>query len=158
LVQLLVKDETDFAGRERQGAKDLVNSMLNYGYGILYSRIWDAVLKARLNPYISFMHTHQAGKPTLIYDLIEEFRPVAVDRVVIALVNKKHKLRTDERGLLAHETRDILIKKILERLNSFETFRGTRMRLSEVIRYQAKEVARYVTGEIKTYKPYSFKW
>lgn len=158
LVQLLVKDETDFTGRERQGAKDLVNSMLNYGYGILYSRIWDAVLKARLNPYISFMHTHQAGKPTLIYDLIEEFRPVAVDRVVIALVNRKHKLKTDERGYLDKETRDILIKKILERLNSFETFRGTRMRLSEVIRYQAKEVARYVTGEIKTYKPYSFKW
>jgi CRISPR-associated protein Cas1 len=74
LIKSLLGSEVYFEGRERKGAKDLVNSILNYGYGVLYGRVHEAVLLAGLNPSISFLHSEQPGKPTLIFDLIEEFR------------------------------------------------------------------------------------
>ena len=43
--------------------------MLNYGYAILYTRVWQALLAARLNPFESIIHARQEGKPTLAFDM-----------------------------------------------------------------------------------------
>ncbi|MBI5207151.1 MAG: CRISPR-associated endonuclease Cas1 [Candidatus Firestonebacteria bacterium] len=64
-IKNVLSCNVEFNGRERKGAKDLVNSLLNYGYGILYSRVWNAINLAGLNPYISYLHTSQPNKPTL---------------------------------------------------------------------------------------------
>ena len=58
----------------RRGTTDLVNSLLNYGYGILYSRLTNVLVRAGLNVYIGFLHKPQKGKAGLLYDFIEEFR------------------------------------------------------------------------------------
>ena len=50
---LLSNDDVGFEKRERQGAKDLVNCLLNYGYAIIYARCWQALLAAQLNPYVN---------------------------------------------------------------------------------------------------------
>lgn len=42
-VKLLLGSEV-FSGREHRGATDAANAMLNYGYGILYSKLWAALL------------------------------------------------------------------------------------------------------------------
>lgn len=157
LIAQLLDDNHGFEGRSRQGATDLVNSLLNYGYGILYSRLWDAVLKARLNPYISYLHVGQPGKPTLTFDLIEEFRQPAVDRPVMAMLKRKEKLRT-ENGRLTLDTRKKVAERVLERLNSKEKFRGRRLRLSDIIRQQARDFAAFLGGRLPSYKPYTFKW
>jgi CRISPR-associated endonuclease Cas1/group II intron reverse transcriptase/maturase len=153
----LVTDETDFQKREHQGARDLTNMLLNYGYGILYSRIWSAVLNARLHPSVSFLHTHQRGKPTLVFDMVEEFRAPVVDRTVIALINRQEKLST-EQGKLTMDTRKRLAEKVLERLNTTENFRGQRIRLSDIMRLQSVNLAKYLSDENKAYKPYLMKW
>ncbi|WP_449245328.1 CRISPR-associated endonuclease Cas1, partial [Desulfobacca acetoxidans] len=80
MIKTLLAPEIDYPGRERRGAVDLVNSLLNYGYGMLYPRVWRALLLAGLNPHISFLHSFQEQKPTLAFDLIEEFRSQVVDR------------------------------------------------------------------------------
>jgi group II intron reverse transcriptase/maturase/CRISPR-associated endonuclease Cas1 len=51
--ELISDDEVGFEKREHKGATDLVNSMLNYGYAILYVRVWQALLTAKLNPFES---------------------------------------------------------------------------------------------------------
>jgi len=157
MVVELINEDSDFKGREKQGAKDLVNSLLNYGYAILYSRLWDAALRAKLNPYISYLHSQQDGKPTLVFDLIEPFRAQAVDRVVISMLQKGEKLSIND-GVLNDETRKKLSINILERLHRFEIYRGEKIRFSEIIKKQAKEFAAFILGEIKTYKPYRAKW
>ena len=53
--ELLLDDEVGFVKRERKGATDLVNCMLNYGYAILYTRVWQALLGAKLNPFDSII-------------------------------------------------------------------------------------------------------
>ncbi|MDH7578763.1 MAG: CRISPR-associated endonuclease Cas1, partial [Bacillota bacterium] len=50
-VGLLLGQKIEFAGRERRGTGDPVNSALNYGYGILYSQVWGAVMLAGLEPF-----------------------------------------------------------------------------------------------------------
>ena len=55
-------------------AKDLFNAILNYGYGVLYAQIEQAIILAGLDPYAGFLHADRPGKPSLVLDLIEEFR------------------------------------------------------------------------------------
>lgn len=154
---LLADDGIDFVRREHQGATDLLNSMLNYGYAILYARVWKNILAAKLNPSIGILHAHQSGKPTLVFDVVEIFRPQMVDRVVISLIQKKVPLKMHN-GLLNESTKRTLIRSILERLNRYEKFRKEEMTLSQIILKQSQEIADYIAGESSDFKPYVAKW
>lgn len=157
LIESILNDFVAFEGRVRRGATDLVNSLLNYGYGILYSRIWEAILKTGLNPYISYLHKPQPNKPTLVFDLIEEFRQQGVDRPVFSLITKGEDLGV-ENGLLKDETRRKVAEKVLERINSVEIFRSQELRFFQIIKGQARTLAQFLEGKVKTYKPYAAKW
>lgn len=157
LVEKLLNDDMEFEGRVRKGATDLVNSILNYGYGILYSRMWGAVFSAGLNPNISYLHKPQDNKPTLAFDLIEEFRQQAVDRAVFPLITKGEDLKM-EKDLLSPDTRKRVTERVLERIHTVENFRGREMRLSQIIKEQAKALAGFIEGKTKSYKPYLGKW
>lgn len=157
LIREMVKNEVEFKKREHQGAKDLFNCLLNYGYGILYSRIWGSVLRAGLNPAISFLHTDQPKKPTLVYDLIEEFRSQCVDRVIVSMINRGEEFRM-KNDFLDKPTRRKLSQNILERLNIPIKFRKHEMSLAQIINYQGKSLASFLLGKIATYKPYIGKW
>lgn len=157
-IRLLIADDgVDFQLRERQGASDLMNSMLNYGYAILYARIWNIVLIQKLNPMISVIHAPQPGKPTFVYDLIELFRAQAVDRVVVSLIQRGEPLKMNK-NLLSEPTKRLLIQNILERLNRYEKYRGEEIQFTEIMRRQVHEVAAFISGESKTFKPYIAKW
>lgn len=157
LVGELIDDVSDFKGRERKGAKDLVNCLLNYGYAILYARVWEALLMARLNPYISYLHVANTSNPTLAFDFIELFRQQAVDRVVISMLQKKEKL-TIENGILDEESRAKLTSNIYERIHRHELFRGESRRFSDIIKIQARALARFIKDEEDNFKPYISKW
>ena len=156
-IGLLINTKEHFEGRERQGATDLVNCMLNYGYGILYARITEALVRARLNPNLSYLHKPENNRPSLVYDLIEEFRQQVVDRVVFAIVMKNTDLKADN-GLLDDYTRKLVAKKVIERLNAVEIFRKKEMRFYEIIHHQARDLAKFLKGENTTYRPYIRKW
>lgn len=157
-IRVLIEDDNmEFETRERKGAKDLMNSLLNYGYAILYARVWQALLLVKLNPTESIIHVKQPGKPTFVYDVIELFRAQAVDRVVIALIQKKEPLEL-EKGLLSNETKGLLIQNILERLNRYEKYRGEEIRFTDILIRQAREIAAYIIEEASNYKPYLAKW
>ncbi|HOV89593.1 MAG TPA: CRISPR-associated endonuclease Cas1 [Syntrophorhabdaceae bacterium] len=157
IVEELLNEYIEFEGRVRKNANDLVNSLLNYGYGILYSRIWEAIIKVGLNPYLSYLHKPQHGKPTLVFDMIEEFRQQAVDRPVFSLITKGEKLEI-KGGLLTYETRKKVAEKVLERIHTVENFRGEEIRLSQIIKKQAKALAEFIEGKIVHYRPYIGKW
>lgn len=157
-IRLLIADDgVDFHSRERQGASDLMNSMLNYGYAILYARVWNIVLTQKLNPSIGVLHAPQPGKPTFVYDLVELFRSQAVDRVVVSLIQRREPLKMNK-NLLSEPTKRLLIQNILERLNRYEKYRGEEIQFMDIIRRQIHEVAAFISGESKTFKPYTAKW
>ena len=154
--ELISDDEVGFEHREHQGAQDLFNSMLNYGYAILYVRVWQALLAARLNPFDSLIHVRRDGKPTLVYDMVEIFRSQVVDRMVISLIQKGQDLEV-RNGLLSDKTRELLVKSIMERLARYEKYQGEEMRMEQIILQQAKLLAQAFEGEEK-FKPYVAKW
>jgi group II intron reverse transcriptase/maturase/CRISPR-associated endonuclease Cas1 len=158
MVRLLLEDTVEFQKRERQGAKDLVNCLLNYGYAILRSRVLLEIYRAGLNPYIGFLHAAQKGVATLSLDMMEIFRPQVVDRVVLVELRRRlQSCQQENDGSLSLETRQFLAKQIFARLGTIEQFRGKELKLEEIIREQVKDLRRHI--EKKTlYRPYLGKW
>ncbi|MEW6244904.1 MAG: CRISPR-associated endonuclease Cas1 [Bacillota bacterium] len=153
---LIIPDGLGFRTREHQGAPDLVNSLLNYGYGVLYSQVWGAVLLAGLEPFAGFLHVDRPGKPSLILDLIEEFRQPVVDRVVLAWLSKATLTYDPDEGL-SKEIRRELADRVLRRLDETDTFKGKKHSIRAIMQFQARNLASFVRGE-GTYKPYVAGW
>lgn len=76
----------NFTGRNRRPPRDPVNALLSWGYGVLLARVFAACIQAGLDPYLGFFHAVEPYRPNLVLDLMEEFRPVIVDRAAIAIV------------------------------------------------------------------------
>lgn len=74
-----------FKERSQHPARDMVNALLNYGYGILYGSIQVELIKAGIDPYIGVLHRDNYNKPVLVYDIIELYR-TWIDEVVFSLV------------------------------------------------------------------------
>ncbi|HZU05397.1 MAG TPA: CRISPR-associated endonuclease Cas1 [Chloroflexota bacterium] len=157
-ARLLVRPDLDWPRRETRGAPDLVNQLLNYGYGILYAQIERAVLLAGLDPYAGFLHEDRPGKPSLVLDLIEEFRQMVVDRCVFALLNQRVPLAQDEAGRLDQATRITVARRVNERLETEEPYEGRRLRVRSIVQAQARRIATYVRGDGPPYEPWIGRW
>jgi CRISPR-associated protein Cas1 len=157
-VALLLQDHVAFPGREHRGASDFVNSLLNYGYGVLYAQVWGAVLNAGLEPFAGFLHTDRPGKPSLVLDLTEEFRAPVVDRTVLAALRLGQLQSAGKPGPLDPHTRSVLVEQLLKRVESKERFQGGHYQVRSIIQMQARSVASFVMGRRERYQPFRFKW
>lgn len=158
MVQVLLAEVAPFPGRVRQGATDLVNSLLNYGYAVLSALVLKGILQNGLNPHISFLHAPRPGAATLAFDLMEIFRPPAVDRVVLSELRRYPQGYTvDGEGSLTLETRRRLVSRIQARLSAIEKYRGKELTLEEIILAQVAELRRHCEGAT-VFRPYLTKW
>jgi CRISPR-associated protein Cas1 len=158
--------EWKFQGRNRQPPLDPINALLSWGYGVLLARIFAAAVLAGLDPYLGFFHVTQPYRPNLALDLMEEFRPVVVDAVVIAII---------QANLLAHEDFEpspdgtgiwlgAIAKKLflaqLER-QFCSTFlyppQNRKLRLSQILVEQARSLGRCLLERSLDYQPYVIK-
>ena len=149
-VELLPAD-LEWEGRETRGAEDRVNSALNYGYGVLYAMVQRAVLLAGMDPYGGFLHVDRPGKPSLVLDLIEEFRQPVVDRCIFALCNQGSTLVTGGDGLLTLDTRREIIRRVEARLEVPEPYGGKRYPLRIILQMQARRLASFLRGDAQEY-------
>lgn len=157
-VSAILPEHYHWPGREGRGATDPLNSLLNYGYGILYGQIEQAITLAGLDPYAGFLHTDRPGKPSLVLDLIEEFRQVAIDRLVFGLANRDFTVEQDDKGLLSVETRHTLAEKVLQHLEAGVRYEGKRFPLRFVIQSQARHLATFLRGERESYTAFKAGW
>lgn len=79
--------EFSFSKRLRD-KPDRMNSLFNFGYYLLFSRINTLVRAAGINPYLGYLHDGADDYETLVCDIEELFR-APVDRMLIATVNLK---------------------------------------------------------------------
>ena len=131
--------------RVHRGANDLVNSLL------IYSRLWAVLTNAGLNVNVDFLQ-----KPQPVYDFIEEFRAAAVDRTVFSLLNLASDLETTEHGLET-DTKHLLARKVLERLQAKTRYHGEQLPLQKVMELQAQLLARHIKGQ-EEYRCYVLPW
>ena len=79
----------EFGSRTRQPPQNPLNALLGYGYGCLYRECILALQLAQLDIDLGFLHVPQSGRVSLALDLMEIFRAVLVDALVLTLINKK---------------------------------------------------------------------
>lgn len=167
-VGRILPSELGFEGRETRGARDSFNAMLNFGYqAVLFPEVWKAVCYAGLDPYAGFLHADRPGKPSLVLDLMEEFRQQVVDRGLIGLFSRKiikpeevlaMGSEAEEGRILSKKTVKVLLDGIFERLEAPAMFCGRRGRLKSFIYSQARMVVRFLLGEVGRYVPFTLGW
>ncbi|MBT3178131.1 MAG: CRISPR-associated endonuclease Cas1 [Desulfobacula sp.] len=90
-ISKIMPEKFRFKGRSKRPAKNQFNAVLNYCYGVLYSRVEKACIIAGLDPFVGFMHTDNYNKKSLVFDLIEPFRIFAEQTAVYLFTGKKAK-------------------------------------------------------------------
>lgn len=84
-----------FNQRNRRPPTDPVNSLLSFGYTLLFNNVLSLILAEGLNPYLGNLHRSDRKQAHLAFDLMEEFRSPVVDTLVIKLINQKILRPTD---------------------------------------------------------------
>lgn len=149
-----------FAGRIRRPPTDAVNALLSFGYALLTTQVASMVQMVGFDQYIGFLHSSVYGRPALALDLMEEFRPIIVDSIVLTLLNNRMLKPEDfhielDAYRLKKEPRKLFLSKFEERLNEEITHPifGYKVKYRRCIELQARFVAKYLTGEIDEYPP-----
>jgi CRISP-associated protein Cas1 len=150
-----------FQKRVRRPPTDPVNAMLSYGYVILSTQVASAVASVGFDPYIGYLHSSRYGKPALALDLMEEFRPLIVDSVVLSLLNNRQLEQKDfERELNSYRMVDaakrLFLQKFEERMQEVIThpvfeYKAPYRRCIEL---QARLLSKYLMGEVSEYTPF----
>lgn len=154
----VVPDDYEWEKRVTRGAVDPVNSLLNYGYAMLEHRVEQAVTYAGLDAYAGFIHADRSGKHSLTFDMMEEFRSVAVDRVVVGLLTRHYTVAMDERGRLRDDVKKDYREKVNDHFKATVRYQGARFAIEYIIQNQARRLASFLRGEDETYQPYKAEW
>jgi CRISPR-associated protein Cas1 len=157
----LLKQDLSFPGRVRRPPTDPVNALLSFGYTLLYNDLHSACNVVGFDPYVGYLHADRYGRANLALDLMEEFRPLVVDSVVLTCLNKRIIQKDDfvvELGC-AHRLNDEARRRFLlqyeERKNTefkhpLFSYRMTYHRCFEL---QARLLAKHLQGELDEYPP-----
>ena len=150
--------EFDFKGRNKRPPRDPVNAMLSYTYGLLTKDWTVALLTIGLDPLMGMYHRPRYGKPALALDMMEPFRPLVSESVVMGVINNGE---VDEGGFVS--TMGGVIMKPHARKNLTAAYErrlatevthpifGYRCSYRRVFEIQARLFARYLLGELVEY-------
>lgn len=83
-----VDGEFKFNGRNKRPPRDRFNSMLSFAYTLLMYDIYTAILTKKLHPYAGFLHQDKESHPSLASDLMEEWRAVLADSMVLNAIHR----------------------------------------------------------------------
>lgn len=158
------QEQWPFAGRVKRPPTDAVNALLSFGYTLLTNKVASAVQLVGFDHFVGYLHSSFYGRPSLALDLVEEFRPVIVDSVVLTLLNNRMLTPNNfmiELGAyrLKDEQRKVFFTKFEERLNeeiNHPVF-GYKVTYRRCLELQARLLAKFITGEIEEYVPFFSK-
>jgi CRISPR-associated protein Cas1 len=160
----MIRQNRDFfvlRGRTRRPPRDPVNCALSFAYALLRNDCVSAATAAGLDPNVGFLHTDRPGRPSLALDLMEEFRPLLADRLVLTLVNRQQLspkdfeqrdggvvelTETGRRSMIAgwqERKRDELLHPLL----------NERTTVGLLAHVQARLLARHIRGDLEEYVP-----
>jgi CRISPR-associated protein Cas1 len=139
--------------------------MLSFGYVMLTNDLRSACEACGLDAAVGFLHRDRPGRPGLALDLMEEFRPVIVDRLVLSLINRQQVkpkgFQVDPGGgvRMDETTRKEIVSAYQKRKQEEIThpFLGEKMTLGLVPHIQARLLARHLRGDSDAYPPFAWK-
>ena len=149
-----------FKCRDSDG-KDIFNMTLNYGYGILYSEIERVCILAGLDPYLGFLHMDRYGKPSMVLDMVEQFRPI-IDRAIITLFVQKRISEQDieiigDGRLLTKEGRAKIIEEVMKSLEFKIIYKDKNLSVKSIMLEQSRSLVRYLLGQSTSFEPFIWR-
>jgi len=149
-----------FEGRNRRPPKDPVNCLLSLGYSTLASELTGICHGVGLDPACGIFHAPNYGRPALALDIMEEFRPLIVDSVVLSLLN---------RGAIDMSDFDLMTNGCSLRKSGHQAFWSAygrrmdeelihpvfhyRMSYRRLLEVQVRQLWRIFRGDVTTYHP-----
>ena len=154
----------DFSVRNRRPPRDPVNALLSFAYALLTKDCFAAACTVGFDPYRGFFHVNRHGKPSLALDLMEEFRPVIADSVVLTLINNEMLTPADfvtwrDACQLSDSGRRTFFAAYEQRKATEVTHPvyGYRMSYSRMLEVQARMLAAYVRGTVPRYTGFAVR-
>jgi len=147
--------------RNRRPPLDPVNALLSFVYALLLHDCVAALTAVGLDPSVGFLHEDRPGRPSLALDLMEEFRPLTADRLVLSLINRK---QVEAGGFVkrdggAVEMSDATRRAVVEAYQARKQEEVTHPALEQTVRVaelpflQARLLARCLRGDLPAYPP-----
>lgn len=142
----IVPEKYRFKSRSRRPAKDPFNAVLNYCYGILYSRVEKACILAGLDPYVGFLHTDNYNKKSLVFDLIEPFRIYGEQTAVYLFTGKKIKdeyFDIKENAVSLHQKgKPLVVESMNKHIEETVRYRRKNVKRRHILQHEAHRMAR----------------
>ncbi len=161
--KLMKNSNFKFEKRVAHPPTDPVNSMLSFGYTLLYNEIAAAMNIVGLDPYLGNLHTIEVSKKSLLFDMVEEWRNIIVDDLVLKIINrneiKNEDFEIDEEDKIVRFKQGIMRNFIAK----YETNINQKMRyhldneenyIRTIFEKQMRHYARVVLGEEDEYMPF----
>ena len=152
----------DFERRTRRPPTDPVNALLSFVYSLLVRDLTATCWTVGFDPYLGFFHQPRYGRPALALDLMEEFRPLVGDSVVLTLINNGEVATGDfiRRGAavaLTSDGRKCVLKAYERRLETEVTHPlfGYQVTYRRAMEIQARLLGRALLGDIPGYTTFT---
>ncbi len=164
--QLIRNDGFSFTTRRRRPPTDPVNALLSFGYALLTHDVQGAINIVGFDPYLGYLHTQRYGRPSLALDLMEEFRPLVVDAMVLSTINRKALSLEDfvseplsgAVSLTDEGRRKFLRLYEQKKQSKFKhPVMGRQCTYQEAFEIQARLLSKYLLNEIEQYPPLVLK-
>jgi len=157
--------ELRFQGRSRRPPLDPINALLSFLYTLLTHDCRAAAEAVGLDPAVGFLHRDRPGRPSLALDLMEELRPVLVDRLALSLVNRRQirapdfEWRDGGAVMMSDEARKTVLTAWQERKKEERRhpFLEENAPFGLVPYLQAQLLARHLRGDLDAYPPWLWK-
>ncbi|MDB9309681.1 type I-D CRISPR-associated endonuclease Cas1d [Aphanizomenon sp. CS-733/32] len=163
---LIRNSQFSFPKRVRRPPTDPVNSLLSFGYSLLRHDLQSAVNIVGFDPYLGYLHFDRYNRPSLALDLMEEFRPLVVDAVVLSSLNKQ--LLTPANfvteplsgavSLTPEGRKTFLTLYEKKKISEFKhPVMGRKCSYREAFELQTRLLAKYLMGTVDKYPPLVLK-
>ncbi len=164
--QLIKGSEFQFEARRRRPPTDPVNALLSFSYSLLRHDVQGAVNIVGFAPYLGYLHVERYGRPSLALDVMEEFRPLVADAVVLSILNKRLLKPSDFTSEPLSEAVSLTKEGLHTFLRLYEQKKqsefkhpvlGRKCTYQKAFEIQARLLAKYLMGEIDKYPPLVLK-
>ena len=159
-----LKQDMGFVRRVHRPPTDPINALLSLGYTLLHNEIYSLACAAGLDPYLGFYHEMRRGHAALASDLMEEWRPVIVDFLVLGLVNRGEvspgHFRMGKRGVrIVREGLELFLKAYERRLTSriFHPREKRRLTYRGCFEAQLGLLVALLRGKSASYEPFLWR-
>jgi len=164
---LIVDQKHDFVfgERSRRPPLDEVNALLSFAYTLLAHDVRSALETVGLDPQVGFLHRDRPGRHGLALDIMEEFRPVVADRLVLSLINRRQLCKKGFRKAaggavtMDDDSRKTVLVEYQNRKKEqvYHPYVEETVPIGLLFFVQANLMARHIRGDIDGYPPFFWR-